>query len=58
MRSSVEEALNGLLEAETEKLTQAARYEGREDRQAAYRSGHYQRNLITTSGDAKLNAHV
>lgn len=43
-----------LLEAEAEKLTQAARYERNKDRQA-YRSGHYQRNLTTTSGDVKLN---
>ena len=54
VRGSVEETLNGLLEAEAEKLTQAARYERSEKRQA-YRSGHYQRNLTTTSGDVKLN---
>lgn len=54
VRGSVEETLNGLLEAEAEKLTQAARYERSEKRQA-YRSGHYQRNLTTTSGDVTLN---
>ena len=36
---SVEETLNELLEAESEKLTQAARYERNEQRQG-YRSGH------------------
>ncbi len=51
---SVEETLNGLLEAEAEKLTQAARYERSEERQA-YRSGHYSRNLTTTSGNITRN---
>lgn len=54
VRESVEETLNGLLEAEAQKLTQAARYERSEERQG-YRSGHYQRNLTTTSGDVTLN---
>lgn len=54
VRGSVEETLNGLLEAEAQKLTQAARYERSEERQA-YRSGHYQRNLTTTSGEVSLN---
>ena len=53
VRGSVEEALNKLLEAEAEKLTQAARYEHNEQRQG-YRSGHYSRNLATTSGDVPL----
>ena len=54
IRSSVEETLNELLEAEAEKLTQAARYERSEARQG-YRSGHYDRNLTTTSGDVTLH---
>ena len=49
VRGSVEETLNELLENEAEKLTQAARYERNEQRQG-YRSGHYNRNLTTTSG--------
>ena len=53
VRGSVEETLNELLEAEAEKLTQAARYERTEQRQG-YRSGHYSRNLTTTSGDVTL----
>ena len=53
VRGSVEETLNGLLEEEAEKLTQAARYERNEARQG-YRSGHYSRNLTTTSGDVTL----
>ncbi len=53
VRNSVEETLNGLLEKEAEVLTQAARYERTEARNG-YRSGHYSRNLTTTSGDVKL----
>ena len=53
VRGSVEETLNELLEAEAEKLTQAARYERNEQRQG-YRSGHYSRNLTTTSGNVTL----
>ena len=48
VRGSVEETLNELLEQEAESLTQAARYERSEARQG-YRSGHYDRNLTTTS---------
>ena len=54
VRSSVEETLNGLLDAEAAELTQAAKYERSEARQG-YRSGHYSRNLTTTSGDIQLN---
>lgn len=53
VRGSVEETLNGLLEAEAEKLTLAAQYERNEQRQG-YRSGHYSRNLTTTFGDVTL----
>ena len=53
VRGSVEETLSELLEAEAEKLTQAARYKRNEQHQG-YRSGHYNRNLITTSGDVTL----
>lgn len=53
VRGSVEETLNGLLDAEAERLTQAARYERSEERQG-YRSGHYSRNLTTTAGEVKL----
>ena len=54
VRGSVEERLNELLEAEAEKLTQAARYERNEARQG-YRSGHYDRNLTTTTGEVTLH---
>ena len=49
VRNSVEETLNSLLEEEAQERTQAARYERTEAR-----SGHYQRNLTTTSGDVEL----
>ena len=54
VRGSVEETLNELLEKEAEQLTQAARYERSEARKG-YRSGHYDRNLTTTSGDVTLH---
>ena len=53
VRNSVEETLNGLLEAEANQLTNAAKYERSEERQG-YRSGHYSRSLTTTSGDVTL----
>ena len=53
VRNSVEETLNGLLEQEAQALTNAAKYERTEDRQG-YRSGHYERNLLTSSGEVKL----
>ncbi len=53
VRSSVEETLNNLLEQEAAELTKAERYERTEERQG-YRSGHYERNLTTTSGNVKL----
>lgn len=53
VRNSVEETLNEMLEKEAQELTNAARYERTEERQG-YRSGHYERNLTTTSGDVKL----
>ena len=54
VHGSVEETLNELLEKEAESLTQAVRYERSEARQG-YRSGHYDRNLTTTSGDVTLH---
>lgn len=53
VRSSVEETLNGLLEQEALQLTNAAKYERTQERQG-YRSGHYERNFTTTSGDVSL----
>lgn len=54
VRNSVEETLNNLLDQEAKELTQAAKYERTQVRQG-YRSGHYSRNLTTTSGDVTLD---
>lgn len=54
VRGSVEATLNELLEKEAESLTQATRYE-RSDARQSYRSGHYDRNLTTISGDVTLH---
>lgn len=53
VRNSVEETLNGLLDQEAAELTNASKYERTEGRQG-YRSGHYARNLQTTSGEVAL----
>jgi len=53
VRNSVEETLNNLLDQEAAELTNASRYERTEERKG-YRSGHYERNLTTTSGEVKL----
>jgi len=53
VRGSVEETLNSLLEQEAKQLVNAAKYERSEERQG-YRSGHYDRNLTTTSGNVML----
>ena len=53
VRGSVEETLNELLEAEAKELIQAARYERSEQRRDC-RSGHYGRNITTTSEDVTL----
>ena len=54
VRKSVEETLNELLDSEAEELTGAAKYERNESRKG-YHSGHYTRNLTTTSGNVKLS---
>lgn len=53
VRGSVEETLNGLLEQEAKKLTQAARYERNEARQG-HRSGHYYEIAISPLPPATL----
>ena len=53
VRHSVEETLNNFLDQEAAELTNAGRYERTEERQG-YRSGHYERNLTTTSGNVEL----
>lgn len=53
VRKSVEETLNALLDEEADQIANARRYE-RTDQRQAYRSGHYERGLTTTSGDMTL----
>ena len=54
VRQSVEETLNGLLEAEADALCQARRYE-RNAQRASTRAGHYERALQTKAGTVQLN---
>ena len=53
VRSSVEDTLNAMLEAEADQLCQAQRYERSPDR-ADTRAGHYDRKLHTKAGDVTL----
>ena len=53
VRSSVEETLNALLDAEADRLVGADRYERSEGRKD-YRSGHYERKLHTKAGEVTL----
>ncbi|HHJ9077529.1 TPA: IS256 family transposase [Streptococcus equi subsp. zooepidemicus] len=53
VRNSVEETLNALLDHEADALVNADKYERSGDRKG-YRSGHYERNFSTTSGDVTL----
>ena len=54
VKNSVEETLNALLDHEADELVNAERYERSGDRKG-YRSGHYERNFTTTSGDVTLH---
>jgi putative transposase len=53
VRRSVEETLNGLLEAEAEELCGAQRYERSPDRMDT-RAGSYERRLVTKAGQVTL----
>ena len=53
VRSSVEETLNGLLQAEADQLCQAGRYE-RSPERVDTRAGHYERKLETKAGVVTL----
>jgi len=54
VRGTVEETLNGLLDAEADRLCNAKRYERSADRQDT-RAGSYQRSLETNAGKVTLN---
>ena len=54
VRKAVEDTLNGLLEAEADELVGAERYERTAEREA-YRAGHYDRGLTTSSGEVTIH---
>ena len=54
VRKTVEDTLNGLLEAEADELVGAERYERTTEREA-YRAGHYDRGLTTSSGEVTIH---
>lgn len=53
VRSSVEQTLNSLLDAEADRLCNAGRYEHSPDRQDT-RAGSYKRKLATKAGEVNL----
>lgn len=53
VRSTVEDTLNGMLDAEADRLCNAGRYERCSDRQDT-RAGHYKRTLHTKAGEVEL----
>ena len=53
VRQTVEDTLNGLLEEEADDLVGAERYERTAEREAC-RAGHYDRKLVTTSGEVTV----
>lgn len=53
VRQSVEQTINGLLDAEAEQLCNAGRYERSAERQDT-RAGHYQRKLHTKAGEVTV----
>ena len=53
VRRTVEEMPDGLLDEEADDLVGAERYERTSDREA-YRAGHYERSLTTTSGEVTI----
>jgi len=53
VRSTVEETLNGLLDAEADELCGAGRYE-RSPERLDTRAGHYRRQLLTQAGKVDL----
>lgn len=53
VRKTVEDTLNAMLEEEADDLVKAERYERSAEREA-YRAGHYERGLTTTSGQVTL----
>ncbi len=53
VKNTVEETLNAMLDAETDRLVNADRY-ARDEERKGYCSGHYDRSFTTTSGEVNL----
>lgn len=53
VKETVEETLNGLLDAEADELCRASKYERSKERRST-RSGHYTRTLHAAAGELKL----
>lgn len=53
VRKSVEDVLNGYLDDEADRMTNASKYERTEGRRDT-RAGHYRRKLLTQSGEVEL----
>ena len=53
VKNSIEETLNGLLDAEADQLVNAERY-ARDEQRQGYRAGHYERNMVTSAGEVTL----
>ena len=54
VRQSVEDVINAFLDREADVLVNASRYERSDDRNG-YRSGHYDRDFLTKSGNVRLH---
>ena len=54
VRKTVQDTINALLEEEADEMVGAESYERTAGREA-YRSGHYKRKLVTTSGEVVLD---
>ena len=54
VRKTVQDTINALLEEEADEMVGAEKYERTAEREA-YRSGHYRRKLVTTSGEVVLD---
>lgn len=53
VRKTVEDTINAILDEQADELVNAERYERSDERQA-YRSGHYGRKLLTSSGEVDV----
>ena len=53
VKTSIEETLNSMLDAEADQLVNAERY-ARDEQRTGYRAGHYERGFTTTAGEVTL----